>query len=218
MEEDRRDNMNIFYIFLLVISLILFAADFLELYQLITQWHIGLKLDIRVFQECVKFQLFFKTAFVFFNLIISTFTLILVIFLMKSTEFLINKILPAIMDTVAVIFGPYLLVLCLLGIHYWDYSVYTCEKHNIKQKKFVGANCFNLIFFAIFSLIITLYNSISNAFYHIAYSITKPNYKERSYIIRKLFWYMVFKYIRREEVVRHALGLNGQQDQLHEQA
>ena len=206
MEEDNTPSIEIFYIFLLIVSLILFSADFLELHQLIVQWHLGLKMDNKIFNECIQFQLFFKTTFVLINLFISSFTVILVIFLMKSSDFLINKLLPAVIEIAGIIFGPYLFTLCLLGIHYWDNSVYTCEKNNTNEKIFLGANCFNLIFFTIFSCLITLYKSISLAFFHIADSITNPNYKERNFMIKKLFWNIVFRYIRRDEVVRHALG------------
>jgi hypothetical protein len=208
--EDGRENIHNFYIFLLLISLILLIADFIELWQLIVQWKIGLKMDVKVFYECIQFQLFFKTSFCFFNLSVSFITLVLVGFLIKNSDFLIDKMLPAIMEVFAIIFGPYLFSLCILGIYYWDKTVYTCDKYHINTKKFIGTNCFNIIFFTILSGIITFYKCISSSFYHIAFSITKPDYRDRSTVIKKFFWHFVFKYIRREEVVRHALGMNNQ--------
>lgn len=208
--EDGRENIHIFYTFLLFISLILLFADFIELWQLIVEWEIGLKMDVKVFYECIQFQLFFKTALCFFNLSVSFITLVLIGFLIKNSDFLIEKMLPAIMEVVAIIFGPYLLTVCLFGIYYQDKTVYTCDKNHINYKKLIGTNCFNIIFFTMFSAIITFYKCISSAFYHIAFSITKPDYRDRSIVIKKFFWHFVFKYIRREEVVRHALGMNNQ--------
>ena len=116
--EDGRENIHIFYTFLLFISLILLFADFIELWQLIVEWEIGLKMDVKVFYECIQFQLFFKTALCFFNLSVSFITLVLIGFLIKNSDFLIEKMLPAIMEVVAIIFGPYLLTVCLFGIYY----------------------------------------------------------------------------------------------------
>ena len=87
--------------------MIVLPSYFLELHQLIVQWHLGLKMDNKIFNECIQFQLFFKTTFVLINLFISSFTVILVIFLMKSSDFLINKLLPAVIEIAGIIVVQY---------------------------------------------------------------------------------------------------------------
>lgn len=202
MDENEDRGQNFTLLLLLFISFILVLVDSLEIYHVVLNWEYGMMITTPIFESCIKWELFAKTIFALFSLFgaLSAFTL--TVFLLIDTNWFADKILSTFLYFNYLIFGPYMLGFSVLGMINWTKVIYICDKQNLNNKIFSPANMFSLLGCFFIALIITFLEAVcSTVNLYFNSILRKP---EGSYIIRKLFWWSIFRNSDPIEIVRRA--------------
>lgn len=202
MDENEETGHNFTLLLLLFISVILVLVDGMELYHIIINWEYGMKIITPIFESCIKWELYTKTVFAIFSLLGAFSSVSLVIFLLVDTNWFADKILTTFLYFNYMIFGPYMLGFTIIGFANWNNVVYTCDKQNFNNKIFSPSNTFSLIGCFILSLIITclvtIYKTVN---LYINSTLRRPG---GNVLLRKLFWWSVFRNREPVEFVRRA--------------
>jgi hypothetical protein len=193
-EDPRASNNTTIYILLFVV-LIICAINTMELYHVYNSWIFGMQAP--AFEGCIKYELITKTCFSIFSFLAPLCVCFLIFFILLSSNWVIDKLLPCFLYFIYLIFGPYMLGCCIIGFYNWSEVVYICDKQNNGNKIFSQAVCFTLIICVLVSLSLTLMVSIYETVSLYTGSVMrKPN---GSAIIRKTFWWVALKNRSREE-------------------
>jgi hypothetical protein len=204
MEEPDDHGQNITLILLLVLSFILVFVDTLELYQLTVSWQYGVSIISPVFESCIKWELYTKTIFCVFSFLGAISSFILTLFLLISSNWFAEKILSTFLYFNYLIFGPYMLGFCILGFMNWNNVVFTCDRQNYSNKVLSASNVFSLIGCFIIACLITCFVSIYKTVMLYFDSILRRS--QGSAILRKLFWWVVFRNREPVEYVRSTVN------------
>jgi hypothetical protein len=173
-------------------------------------WHYGMLISKPIFETCIKWELYTKTVFAFFSFLgaVSAFTLTM--FLIIDTNWFADKILSTFLYFNYLIFGPYMMGFSIIGLANWNNVVYVCDKQNLNNKIISASNMFSLISCFLLSTIITclvaIYKTIT---LYIDSTLRRP---EGNSILRKFFWWTVFRNREPVEFVRRAQQANNGND------
>ena len=187
------------YLFL-IISVILLSVDCLGLYHIIINWQQSIELPVALFESCIKWQLITRTCFAVFSSLAALSSLILCASLIVNLEIFTEKILSTFLYYNYIIFGPYMLGFCILGLLFWENVSYVCSKHNPDTKFFNSANAFSLIFSLVVSGLITLAVACYKAMnLYIDSILQKPDGLP---MIRKMVYWIALRTTSVSELVR----------------
>jgi hypothetical protein len=200
-DEDRGAFFTLFL--LLIISFFLVLVDSLEMYNVINSWSYGVTILGDSFESCVKWELYTKTAFGAFSLLGAISAFILTIFILIDSYWFAEKILHSFLWFNYLVFGPYMLGFCIIGFYNWSNVAYVCDKQNFKIKNVSPPNIFSLVGCFLVSFLVSILVGIFNTtFVYIDSILRKPRgYK----LIRKLFWWYIFRNTEPEEFVRRTV-------------
>ena len=169
---------------------------------MILNWQYGTLIITTAFDSCIKWELYTKTAFAIFSLFGALSSLIISAFLIIDTNWFISKGMTSFLYFNYLVFGPYMLGFATLGIIKWTNVAYVCDKQNFNHKNISPANIFSLVSCFTLSLSITVFVAIYKTMDIFIQSITsKPG---GSVVIRKIFWWAVFRNREPVEFVRRA--------------
>lgn len=190
MEEDERNEQFTLFL-LLIICFFLVIVDLLEMNDIIHSWNYGVTIIGETYESCIKWELYTKTAYGLFSLLGATSAFILTAFILVDRYWFLKRVMHSFLWFNYLIFGPYMLGFCLIGFYNWNNVVYSCDKSNYKVKNITLGNVFSLIGCFFISLSVSLLVGISNTIILYIYSILRK--PRGNIIIRKLFWWFVFK-------------------------
>jgi hypothetical protein len=185
------------YILLCVSGLLVFI-DSLELAHIISNWQYTSLFILPMFDKCIKYELISKTIFALFSLVSALSAFFLSFFLLFFQSFFLQKFLDTFLFVNYIIFGPLMLILSLLGMHYWDEVAYVCEKNNLKNKEISASNTMTIAGCFLISFILTLLVEFFTSFNFLLDSIMKREYG--SPIIGKFFWKVVTLRTNRDRI------------------
>jgi hypothetical protein len=204
MEENDERGQNFTLILLLLLSFILVFVDSLELIQLTVSWEIGVGIISPVFDSCIKWELYTKTVFCIFSFLAAISSFILTLFLLINSAWFADKILSTFLYFNYLIFGPYMLGFCFIGFLNWNNVVFTCDRQNYNNKILSASNVFSLVGCFIISLSITCMVSIYKTVTLYFDSILRRS--QGSVVLRKLFWWVVFRNREPVDYVRQTVS------------
>jgi hypothetical protein len=194
MEEQNLSNNFTLYLILIICSMFV-ALDTLELYKFSENWNLSLKtFNTQMFDKCIKYQMLAKACFSVFSLFAALSSFVITFFMIISVDYFINKLLNAYVYINTLIFGPYMLGMTILGLFNWDKILFICDNTNKEElhDRFLSfTNLFNIIACFILSFILTLGVTIYKSLELYINSILRKD--DGNYIIRKLFWWAVYK-------------------------
>jgi hypothetical protein len=163
-------------------------------------WHYAMLISKPVFEACIKWELYTKTTFAIFSFLGVVSAFVLTLFLVIDTNWFAEKILSTFLYFNYIIFGPYMMGISIIGFANWNSVVYVCDKQNLNNKIFSVSNMFTLITCFLFSTgvtcLVAIYKTIT---LYIDSTISRP---EGNFILRKLFWWAVFRNREPVEFVR----------------
>ncbi len=204
--ENNQSGIDYTLYLLLIISSILLLVDLIELYRVILNWQYGLQLSPYQFETCIRWDLYTKTTFSVFSILGAISSFSLVACLLIDQNIFTEKILTSFLYFNYLIFGPYMLGFCIIGISNWNNVVKTCDRQNYKNMVFSPGNMLSLIGCFVLSLMVTFmvvsYNTT------IVYMDSIRKRPGGSNILRKLFWWCVFKNREPVEFIRITQGDN----------
>jgi len=193
------------YILLCVSGLLVFI-DGLELMHIISNWQTDSLFILPVFEKCIKYELITKTIFALFSLISALSAFHLSFFLLFWQSFFLEKFLDTFLFVNYIFFGPLLLSVSLLGVHFWDDVGYVCEKNDLKIKEISASNTMTIFGCFLISVILTLLVEFFNSLNFVLDSIMKRN--SGSPIIGKFFWKVVSFRTERDRIRSYNRGGN----------
>jgi hypothetical protein len=201
-------NHNISLYFLFIISSILVFVDSIDMYHVIKNWEVASNNVLTappVIESCIKWELYSKTTFSLLSLFGAFSALFLSTFLIIDTNYFAEKLLNTYLYFNYIMFGPYMLGICILGFFNWSKVVYQCDKQNMNNKILSLTNMVTLISCFMMSLFITALMAILKTVnLYINSTLRRP---EGNVIIRKLFWWVVFRNKEPVEFIRQAQQL-----------
>lgn len=211
MEENEDRGQNITLVLLLLISFILLFVDSLELYGLIQNWEFGTSVISPIFESCIKWELYNKSIFSIFSFLGAVSAFMLTLFLLINSTYFAENILATFLYFNYVVFGPYMLGFCILGFINWNNVVYQCDRQSFNNKLFSISNFFSLIACFILSLMVTLLVSVYKTInIYVDSILRKP---KGSFILRKLFWWTIFRNREPVEFVRRTVNNNNNNEE-----
>ena len=196
MEEGNNSDFTS-YILLFVSGLLVFI-DSLELMHIISNWQYPSLFIIPMFDKCIKYELISKTIFAIFSLISALSAFSLSFFLLSFQRLFFDKLLKTYLFANYIFFGPLMLTLSLLGVHYWDEVVYVCEKNELKMKELSASNTMSIVGCFLISVILTLLVEFFDSFNFLLDSIIKRD--PGCAILGKFFWKVVFLRMNRDSI------------------
>jgi len=207
MQSDCSISNNFSLYLFLIISLILVSVDILGIYHIVLTWKASINASTVVFETCLKWQLISKTCFAVFSSLAAISSLVLCGFLIINMEFFTDKMLNTFLYYNYLIFGPYMLGFCILGLIFWNETSYVCSKHNINYKFFSTSNAFSLVFSLVVSIIITIGVAVYKAInLFIDSMLQKPDGYD---FIRKWVLWIALRSSNASELIR---GMGNQQN------
>jgi hypothetical protein len=177
---------------LLIICMIFVSVDGLELYRLFDQWdHVKHSFNPKTFEQCIKYPLLAKTGFTFFSFLAAFSAFLIALLLTINLQYFVEKISRAYVYMVYLIFGPYMLIMGLIGVYYWEKILYSCENDQ-PARIFSFSNLFNLVACVSIALIITLGMLVYECI--VAYMNSIQQRFGGSPVLRKCFWWIIIRY------------------------
>jgi hypothetical protein len=205
--EDQNLSNNFTLYLLLLMSLLFVAVDFLELSRVTKNWELKTSMDNQVFEQCIKHPLLAKMAFSIFSLLSAISATVLTLCLAISVDFFTEKGIKSYIHMNYVLFGPYMLGFCILGLINWDNIMYLCDRHDFNIKVFSVSTLFNLAGCLILSFLITGGSAIHNCVMNYTDAILRR--EGGPTLLRSIFWWAVLKNRSNEMVNR----LNGRHNE-----
>jgi len=189
----------------------LVSVDVIGLYHIILTWQHALTVPTHIFETCLKWQLITRSCFAVFSSLAALSSLVLCTCLIIDTEIFTEKILSTYLYYNYMIFGPYMLGFCILGLIFWSDVSYSCSRQNTNYKFFSSSNAFSLIFSLVISVIITIGVAVYKAMnLYIDSMLQKPDGYS---FIRKLVFWIALRTSNISELVRshhnNGSGSNG---------
>ena len=183
-------------VLILLICLLLQAVDLLEIVQLISKWEKAIEIGEEQYERCLKWDFATRVCFSIFSLLSSVsgfFVVLIILFAAEQTE---NIFYSKYIELNKLVFGPFLLGFCTVGLLNWNEIMYVCDK-TMLERNFSPSRFFTLVIGCIFGLTITL----------IAHTVSAYNFylrrvfNDSNSVIGKLFWKIVFNLRSPEEVI-----------------
>lgn len=178
-------------ILLLVMSSIVFMLNLFQFYTTISKWQTFHSIPTKIKETCYLYDISFKSIKATLSLIIGISILIFSISISIDAEWFFEKIISSFLYVNYIIFGPYSLVLCILGMFYYKKVLYCCDKDNNWERYFSLYNTFTLGMLFVFSLINSCLVSVFLAWNMVTKSVSGKH--GGNFIIKTLFWKVVFK-------------------------
>lgn len=184
-------SINLSFFLVLFISLLLVLINSIELYSLALKWSYMKGVPTDLFDTCYKYNLSFRTVNDVISFLASISCSIFSLALVVNITWFMSTAFSSYLYYNYVLFGPYTLGFCLIGLWFWKKIMFVCEGEDLSYKTFSFANAVSLIMLFILSFIITLCVLV----YSIAslYIDSVLHREEGSDIIRKLFWKVVIR-------------------------
>jgi len=203
MEEDDNCSIcnNFSFFLLLIISGALLTIDGYNLYHIGLTWQHSLEIQPKIFESCIKWQLISRTCFAAFATLAALSSLLLCMFLIAIYEVFKEKILSTYLYYNYLIFGPYMLGFCILGLVYWNNVGYMCSKHDTNILVFNSSNAFYITLCFLTSVLITLGIAIYKTFSLFLDSLL--NKPEGFHFIKKLIYWFALRTSNINEIVRN---------------
>jgi len=184
MEENNTSDFSLYI--LLSVSGLLVVIDGLQLIHMIYNWEYGFLIVKPIFESCIKFELISKTIFSIYSFIAAFSSFSLTLFLLCAQDFFLGKFLKTYLHINYIFFGPYMVLLSILGIYHWEEVVYVCEKSNLNFKEVSVSNSVTIIGCFLISALITVIVQFLESFNFLLDSILKR--ETGSLIIGRFFW------------------------------
>ena len=168
MEQSNEVTNGRYTLYLLIsLTFVLVIVDLLEVYQIISIWNKSLKLNKEIFNECLKWELIYRSVTSFFSLCSALGALIAIVLL---TSFYSNirfsyEFFSVLKYYLIKIFGFLLLSMCILAYYNFFSVFYVCDKNKLdnfskiqQTKLFALGNFFSVFILFLLSLAIVLIN------------------------------------------------------------
>ena len=184
-------SINLSFFLVLFISLLLVLINSIELYSLAFKWSYMKTIPTDLFDTCYKYNLSFRTVNGVISFFASISCLVFSLALVANITWFMSTAFSSYLYYNYVLFGPYTLGFCVIGLWFWEKIMFVCEGDDLSSKTFSFANAVSLIMLFILSFVITLGVLV----YSIAslYIDSVLRREEGSDIIRKLFWKVVIR-------------------------
>lgn len=145
----------------------------------------------QLFDSCVKFPLLAKTIFSIFSFLVAFSAFIMTFFMAISIDFFADKIITTFLYFNYLIFGPYMLAFSVLGIYYFDKTMYMCDKYNTNLKVLNVPSVLNLSGCMCLALVITLSMMVYQSLNKYIGSILRRS--DGNVILRSALWYVILR-------------------------
>ena len=175
---------------ILIIALTLITIDFIQIISTLNYLQLSSEiLSKEIFNSCVKYQKITDIFFSMFGMLSGISASIICLTIMINIDIFNEKFGFTFLYFNYMIFGPYLLISCLLAFYYFDQISFYCDSKNNKIKYINFSTIFCLIFSVSFSLTIT---TIYTAFDNIEnFSLSIRYDRNGNYLLGKIFWYFI---------------------------
>jgi len=187
--ENHHGSSNFMLYLMLIICCVIAAMNTLEIYRMTALWKNALNLKSEYFEVCVKNQYIVKTFFCIFSFLATMSALILTIGLIVDYLYFAKRLMESYMNFVYYIFGPSMLISCILALINWKETVFVCSDD--REKHFSLSNASSIIFCFLIGGVITLVAEFYSTM--TLYSDTITNQPNGSKTLYKLFWFVSFK-------------------------
>ena len=131
--EDQQRKLYLLLISIMIISFVLLIKDSIEMYNNIKNWEIGLLVISPIYETCLKWEFYTKTAFLCFSIYLY-FSCICITILALGLERFEEKYLRTCKKFNYLVLGSYMFAFCFLGLVNWSNVVYECDKKNLGNK------------------------------------------------------------------------------------
>lgn len=142
-----------------------------------------------IFDSCIRYQYISEIGFCIFGIFSGISAGILSIGMIYDVDYFTNQIFDSFLKFNYLIFGPYLLVGCLLGFYYFENIAYVCDEKNPNIRYINFSTVISILFCLSMSIITTLIFSAVMSIDKLTRSIRFVDGGNR--LIGKVFWYMV---------------------------
>lgn len=155
--EDESISFNFCFFLILFISLLLVLINSIEVYSLSIKWFYMKVVPSEIFEQCYKYNLSFKTVNCTISFLASISCLIFSLFLSFNQNWFIDVCLKTYLHYNFLVFGPYTLGFCVLGLWNWEKVVYLCEEGEDLNEKYISfSNVVTLFMLTVLSFTITV--------------------------------------------------------------
>jgi hypothetical protein len=185
---------------MLTISGVLLTVDGLEIHQLIQGWNKELHRGPHLFEACLKTDILTRLTISFFSMASAISAFVLTLMLIISIEYFMEKLLSTYLYFNYMVFGPIMLSLCIIGIYNCQSVFYMCINKSISSRVLSISNVVSVFGGLILSLLITVTVAVFKGINSFIDSTTRK--PEGNSLIRKAFWYFVFKNREPAELLR----------------
>lgn len=190
-----------------ILSLLLVTMDFFEIYF---SWaHLvetSKTLDIDIFERCVKYHIISQLFFTMFATFAGLSACLMSLGLIINYEVISMKFIDVFLYWNYLIFGPYLLGICILGFFYINNVAYNCDVNDYNKRYLNLSTILAIIVCFIMSLVITIGYSVFLALYKMLNSVRFTNNGNR--LIGRLFWRYVLYTRAENEAQGNHLGVS----------
>ena len=199
---ERQGSTSIIFLLMFTISGILITLNIMEINQVIKTWDREIIRHSLLFHTCIKWDIINRFAICIFTFCIGLSTLILCIMLMININYFIEKLVSTYIYFNYLLFGPILLGFSVLALLNWHTIFYECVGMSNGIKRISYSNIMYIIVSSIISSIITFLWAANNGINTMIDSTTQK--AEGNKVIRNLFWYLVFKIRKPEDLMRES--------------
>ena len=186
-DDNPNNGEKISAIFILIISLILIAMDFLSLYYSYKFLVFSSKrYSFLVFDKCIKYQSITEMFFTFFALLAAVSAALMALGITIGYDLFFEKFLLTFINYNYYIFGLLLLASSIIGLLNYNKVCYDCIGKNPNTHEFNLSTLICLILIAIIGGVITFIFSSFSSFEYVCDSIKFT--RNGNYLLGKAFW------------------------------
>ena len=189
--DDGVDNSRIALKIVLVLSILLVAMDFLEIYfSFLHLKEASLKYEVYIFENCIKYHILSQVVFTLFATFAGLSAFLMSLGLLINYEFFSSKLLETFMFWNYIVFGPYLLTACILGYTNFGKIAFNCDSKDINLRFINFSTLMALVICLLLSIIISMLYAFLYAARKMLLSIT---FRDGGWkCLGRIFWKHVF--------------------------
>jgi len=189
--EESPDTSRVALKIVFILSVLLVLMDLLEFYleyQHLLQ--MSIKFDAFLFEQCIKYHALTQMFFTFFATFAGLSAALMSLGLLVNYEFFVYKIIDTFLFYNYLIFGPYLLAACLIGLLNYNLVLFNCDSREFTNK--MTLNFSTLLALVICSMISFIITAGYSVFYGIRKMINSIRFNRNgNYLIGRIFWQYV---------------------------
>ena len=176
------------------VSIVFVILDIYQVYAIISSIPIYYERlnDLALFNRCVKYQSITDISFALFGVMTGLSAVVLSLGMIYDTYYFTNVIFDTYLHFNYILFGPFLLFVCLLGFYMFDSISYVCDSKNFNVRYVNFTTVMSLLFMSSLSLVVTVVFTVVNSIDLFMKSVRFEG--EGSYLLGKMFWYYVLNY------------------------